>query len=340
MKQLTLARQVLIHGSLFFLTLFTTTIAGIQWLGIANPFELANFAYGLPYSLTLLFIVSAHEFGHYFAARAHRVEATLPYYLPFPPFVELMALFLNFGTFGAIIRTKSAVPSRRALFDIGVAGPIAGFIASLIVLIYGFTHLPDRSFILSVHPDYDFAINASAGSSGMWLAFGDPLLMKFLRALLTDPIREFVPPMTEIYHYPFLCVGWFGLFLTSLNLVPLGQFDGGHLSYAMFGERHRVVAKGAFFALVALSIPSLADVIVRTIVSWTRDGDPGMVVPLAEYSWAMWFAWALIAFYIVKLYHPPVADETPLDPVRETIGWMTFAIFIVSFMPVPIAVGM
>ena len=147
------------------MTFFTTTIAGVLWLN-KDPFELSNFYLGIPYSASILFILACHEFGHYFASRYHHVDATLPYFLPFPPIPVLLQLFLNFGTFGAVIRTKSIVPSKKAMFDIGVAGPIAGFVASLLVLTYGFLHLPSQNFILSIHPDYNFALNASAIRTG------------------------------------------------------------------------------------------------------------------------------------------------------------------------------
>jgi len=330
--------RLALHLGLFLLTFFTTTVAGVQWIG-ANPFELENFSLGLPYSLSLLFILSCHEFGHYFASRHHGVDATLPYYLPFPPFPSLMAMFLNFGTFGAIIRTRSVVPSKRAIFDIGVAGPIAGFVASVIVLVYGFTHLPAREFILTIHPDYDFSINASTGGKGIGLAFGDTLLFAGLRWILTNPAAAFVPPMSEVYHYPYLCVGWFGFFVTALNLLPMGQFDGGHISYAMFGNRHRTVSRWTFLGLIALSLPSLLDVFFRTILGMIRGHDVGPMIPFTEYSWWAWFAWALIAYYVVKLYHPAAPDETPLDHRRIVIGWIAIAIFVLSFSPIPIVVS-
>src|SRR5512140_1328625 len=139
----------LFHLLLFIITFFTTAVAGAAWLNI-DPFEISNIERGIPYACALLFILGTHEFGHYFASRFHRVDATLPYFIPFPT----LPGFLNFGTLGAVIRTKSPVPTKQAMFDIGVAGPIAGFIASLIVLAYGFTHLPGREFILGIHPDY------------------------------------------------------------------------------------------------------------------------------------------------------------------------------------------
>ena len=328
----------LLHLGLFLLTFFTTTIAGVLWLN-RDPFELSNFHLGIPYSASILFILACHEFGHYFASRYHHVDATLPYFLPFPPIPVLLQLFLNFGTFGAVIRTKSVVPSKKAMFDIGVAGPIAGFVASLLVLTYGFLHLPSRVFILAIHPDYDFILNASASAQGVSLSFGNTLLFSGLQNLLTNPSLQFVPPLSEIYHYPFLCAGWFGLFVTALNLIPMGQFDGGHLIYAMFGKYHQRIARTSFYALLALSAPSISDALLRTLLGFVYKHDVGQIVPFAQYSWSAWFLWAMIALYVVKLFHPPVADETPLDNRRMIIGWICIIIFFLSFSLNPFTVG-
>jgi membrane-associated protease RseP (regulator of RpoE activity) len=124
------------------------------------------------------------------------------------------------------------------MFDIGVAGPLAGFVACIALLTYGFLNLPGPEYLLAIHPNYDFAIGGDPNSQGLPLEFGQTILFASLRSFFTDS-QQFVPPMTEIYHYPFLCVGWFGLFVTAMNLIPIGQFDGGHLIYTMFGERHR-----------------------------------------------------------------------------------------------------
>ncbi len=286
--------------------------------------------------LAILFILSCHEFGHFFAARYHKVEATLPYYLPFPPLPALFQLFLNFGTFGAVIRTKSIVPNKKAMFDIGAAGPIAGFIASCLVLCLGFLTLPGPDFILSIHPDYDFTLNASSHAHGMSLSFGSTLLFSFFRSLLTHPASQFVPPMSEIYHYPFLCVGWFGLFITAMNLIPIGQFDGGHIMYAMFGRMHRIISRICCFFLLAVGFPSVLDTLLRSILALIKKHEFGQIIPFAEYSWSAWMVWALIALFIVKLDHPPVADDAPIGTKRMLIGFAAFAIFIVSFSLNPI----
>jgi membrane-associated protease RseP (regulator of RpoE activity) len=330
--------KMLFHFGLFLLTFFTTTIAGVLWLNL-DPFELSNFYLGIPYSASILFILSCHEFGHYFASRYHNVEATLPYFIPFPPVPELLQLFLNFGTFGAVIRTKSVIPSKKALFDIGAAGPIAGFIASLLVLVYGLTHLPSREFIIAIHPDYNFVKNASASAQGMQLIFGNTILFSGLKDILTNPSIHFVPPMSEIYHYPFLCAGWFGLFVTALNLIPIGQFDGGHIIYAMFGNFHKIIARSSLYALLLLSAPALSDTLLRMLFELVYKRDIGQIVPFAQYSWSAWFVWALIAIYVVKLYHPSVTDEEPLDAKRMAIGWICMVIFIVSFSLNPIFIG-
>ncbi|MEN8193112.1 MAG: site-2 protease family protein, partial [Bacteroidota bacterium] len=140
-----------LHLLLFGISLVTTIIAGMEWISpTPGPYSLLELTKAVPYSLSILFIIGVHEFGHYFAARFHHVDTTLPYFIPFPP----IAGFLNFGTMGAVIRTRSVVMNNRAMFDIGVAGPIAGFVASIIVLIYGFTHLPGVEYLLAIHPDY------------------------------------------------------------------------------------------------------------------------------------------------------------------------------------------
>jgi membrane-associated protease RseP (regulator of RpoE activity) len=323
-----------LHIGLFVITFFTTAIAGVLWLN-RDPFELSNFHLGIPYSTAILFILASHEFGHYFASQYHKVDATLPYFIPFPPI-----FFVTFGTFGAVIRMKSIIPSKKVLFDIGVAGPIAGFIASLLVLVYGFLNLPSREFILTIHPDYDFILNASAHSNGMSLAFGNTLLYSGLKDILTNPSLQFVPPLSEIYHYPFLCAGWFGLFVTALNLIPMGQFDGGHLIYAMFGNHHRKIAQISFYTLLVLSAPALSDALLRTLFEFIYKRDVGQIIPFAQYSWSTWFIWALIALYVVKLYHPPVSDEAPLDANRMAVGWFCVIIFVLCFSLNPLTVGL
>ena len=307
-------RQVAIHVVLFLLSFFTITVAGVQWLN-RDPFDLQNFWLGTPYSLSVLFILACHEFGHYFAARYHGVDATLPYFIPFPNLPSI----LNFGTLGAVIRTRSAIPSKKVMFDIGVAGPISGFIATLLILSYGFMTLPGKDFILSIHPDY---FSQTHEQGGLALTFGSSLLYQSFSFLLPNPTNQFIPPMTEMYHYPFLCAGWFGLFVTAMNLLPVGQLDGGHLTYSMFGPFHKIIARITFFLILAAGLSGLLPLLKTSL----------------SFGWTGWIIWALILLFVVKLDHPPVLDETPLDPSRRNIGWATFVIFLVSFIPSPFTI--
>ena len=327
--------RVILHLVLFAATLFTTTVAGVQWAG-KDFLELSNIRFGIEYSIAILFVLGCHEFGHYFAARYHSVKATLPFFIPFPP----LPFLLNFGTLGAVIRTRSVVPSRKVMFDIGIAGPLAGFLACLLVLTYGFLSLPGREYILSIHEHFDFNLNSDPTSVGIPLEFGSTLLYRFLQSLLTDPSRQFIPPMGEIYHYPYLCVGWFGLFVTAMNMIPIGQFDGGHILYTMFGEKHRLISRMSFTGLLILGLPSVLDSSIRGVASLFNGSLPERLIPYSEYSWGGWFLWALVSYFLVKLYHPPVPDESPLDPRRMMLGWLSIAIFIVCFSFAPFTIAL
>ena len=304
-----------LHISLFIITFITTTFAGVLWTtNTAGPYELNVLLKGMPYSISIILIISFHEFGHYFAAMYHRVNATLPFYIPFPP----IPYFINFGTMGAVIKTRSRIYSRKAMFDIGVAGPIAGFVMCLVILIYGFTHVPDIHYLLKIHPDY---LQPDYGKGGMNLVFGDTILFSTLKWIFVDP-SKFFPPMSEIYHYPFLCVGWFGLLITSMNMIPVGQLDGGHISYTMFGtEKSFKISAISFIFLFIFGVIGLVDALME--FGW-------------NIGWGGWLFWAIILYFIIKLKHPPVPDPVPLSKNRMIIGYISFVIFIVSFSPTPI----
>lgn len=310
--------KVWINIGLFVITFITTVVAGIEWTtGRPGPYNVSDILKGLPYSLSILFILTVHEFGHYFAAIRHKVKATFPFFIPFPP----IAGFFNFGTMGAVIKTKSPIQTNKAMFDIGAAGPISGFIACLIVLIYGFTNLPSVDYILAIHPDY---FTPEYGKDAISLEFGDTLLFIVLKELFTSP-GDFVPPMSEIYHYPYLCVGWFGLFVTAMNLIPVGQLDGGHIIYSMFGsKKHEAVASISMIILLFLGIVSLVSSFVEIGV---------------DFGWTGWLFWALILYFIIKIKHPPVYYFEKLDPVRMFWGYCAIAIFLLSFSPTPFVIS-
>ncbi|MAT40416.1 MAG: peptidase [Ectothiorhodospiraceae bacterium] len=298
-----------------------------------NEMDLANIEKGLSYSIALLFILSCHEFGHFFAARYHKVNVSLPYYIPFPP----IPAFINFGTLGALIRTREPIPSRKALFDIGIAGPIAGFIASLIVLVYGFMNLPGTDFLLAIHPDYDFATNTSAGTQpGMILTFGNTLLYDTIQTLFA-PAGKFVPPMTEMYHYPFLITGWFGLMVTALNMLPTGQLDGGHIIYAMFGKWHRIIARVTVGILLFLgAMGTIPGLLALVGLPETANQMMNLIPGYERLFWGGWLFWALLIRFVIRIDHPPVTDSEPLDPRRRALGWISLAIFITCFSPAPL----
>jgi membrane-associated protease RseP (regulator of RpoE activity) len=306
-------REYLLHGVLLALTFVTTTLAGVQWLN-RDPVELAYFPAGLTYAALILLMLCSHEMGHYIAARLHGVSATLPYFIPFPSIWGLVP----FGTLGAVIRLKSEVPSRKALFDIGAAGPIAGFIVSLGILIIGFRTLPPIEFLYQIHPEY--AHLSSIPESG--LTFGRSLLYAGIENIVA-PAGAFIPPMNEIYHYPFLCVGWFGLLVTAMNLLPIGQLDGGHISFALFGLFYHRIAQATLVCLVILGTLGFLPLF-------------GISVPFGWTGWLMW-ALMLILFMRGRFHRPPVHDDTPLDAMRTFLGWFCIAIFIFSFSIVPIS---
>lgn len=304
----------LFHLLLFVITFITTVIAGTEWVtGTMGPYDLESLMIGLPYSLSALFILATHEFGHYFAAKYHKVKATLPYFIPIPP----IAGFFNFGTMGAVIKTKSEISTNKAMFDIGVAGPIAGFIASLIVLIYGFTHLPSVDYILAIHPDY---FSPEYGKETITLQFGTNILFMFLQNVFTSA-GDFIPPMTEVYHYPYLMTGWFGLLITAMNMIPVGQLDGGHIVYSMFGTKiQETVASISLIGLVFLGVSGFIDVSFEMNFG---------------FGWSGWIFWGLILFFIIKVKHPPVRYFSQLDPTRKILGYISLIILFISFAPTP-----
>ena len=300
----------IINILLFLATFYTATIAGVAWLN-EDYNQLENFHKGLIYSILLLLVITAHEFGHYFAARFHKIPVTLPYYIPFP------FVFLNpFGTMGAVIRMKVRSQTKNSLFDIATAGPIAGWIASIIIIIIGYSTLPPVSYLYKIHPEYAYSGIPTTG-----LTFGNNLTFLFFNNIFSNFKGIFIPPMNEIYHYPFLCVGWFGLLLTSLNLMPVGQLDGGHISYVLFGDKHKYIAYIVFVLLLIFGLLGFLPLL-------------GINFELGSINWLVW---AILIRFVIKIIHPPACEDInqPLSPARKYLGWLTFFIFITSFFPVP-----
>jgi len=326
-----------IYILLFVFTFITCMIAGAQWQN-KNFTEVLNWKYGLTYTVLLLTFLSAHEFGHYFASRYYGIRTTLPYYIPFP-----FPIMLNFGTMGAVIRIKEPVTTRKALFDIGIAGPIAGYIVCCIFLIIGFSTLPDINYIYQIHPEYLQHGNGAIPPTG--LHFGDTLLYSLFAKWFANP-NGFLPPMNEMYHYPFLNVGWFGLFVTTLNLLPMGQLDGGHITYAIFGTKgHYAISRAFFWLLLILGLLGLSydwhlyleevkktDVLVgigNSIYLFFKQFFNSF--PILKGMWSGWLVWALLAKFILKLKHPPVENEEDIGKLRKVLGVFALFMLVSSF---------
>jgi len=255
-----------VHGVLFLATLVSTTLAGGSWA--ARGFLYAQDVWfvwaglpigpsflldGLRFSVPLLAFLTAHEFGHYFAARHHRLDASLPYYIPFP---APPSYILSFGTFGAVIRLRSTFPSARVLFDVGAAGPLAGLVVALVLLAVALLSLPDPSYLQAM-PGHEL-VNAHIAATGQFPSDLPPTelpltLVPPALVALAGYLHPNFPPGYELYHYPTLLAAWLSLFFTAINLLPVGQLDGGHVVYALFGSRaHGRIAR----AVVALMLAS------------------------------------------------------------------------------------
>lgn len=320
-----------LHLTLFFLTLLTTLWAGAFWGGhpasfSSLPLFISSLGTGIPYSLSLLLFLTVHEFGHFFAAVRHRVQATLPYYIPVPPLPFLLSL----GTMGAVIKVKERIPGTNALFDIGIAGPIGGFAVSVGLLVYGFLNLPPADFIFSIHPEYLQSGGLEVAVPSGTLVLGKNLLWMGLEFLIAP--KE-LPPMTEMYHYPFLFAGWLGSLVTALNLLPVGQLDGGHVTYAMFGKRgHAVAAKAFLIFIMLLGFPSFLEL----LLAWLRPEAVALIPPvMLRWSWSGWILWSLVLTRFIGLNHPPTGDDHPLATGRKVYGWVAIAIFVITFTPIP-----
>lgn len=365
----------LIHASLFLATLITTTFAGAEWTygrSVFMPdYSWADFASGLPYSLSFLFILTVHEFGHYFTAIYHRVRTTLPYYIPLPP------LTFMFGTLGAVIRLKSIVPSRQKNFDIGIAGPLAGFIAAIGILTFGFLTLPVPEYVYQFHPEYkqfglDYAshvYNQSFLKEGTAdIILGKNLIFSFFEKYVGDPAR--VPNAHEIIHYPLLFAGYLSLIFTCLNLIPIGQLDGGHVLYGLIGYTwHKRVASVLYMSFViytGLGFASPAeptdvlmykipvgvvflflcftgfklprkDTLLMALTTFVVLFLMALFFPALKGS-TDWWPFVLLIGRFVGVAHPPSPIEDSLTLGRKILGWIALLIFILCFTPNPLEV--
>jgi len=323
------AREWARHAALFLLTAVTATLAGIMQAAmvahvpefepnLAAPAGWHDYLFYVPayyflsvrellrqallhteliaqgatFAAALLAILLAHEAGHYVACRRYGVNATLPFFIPAPP------LFLA-GTFGAFIKIKSPIPTRRALFDIGVAGPLAGFVVIIPVAVLA---------ILTAQPAPPLAETAAAGTL---ISFNDPPLLRlFAHALGVH--------LTNIAPNPFYFAAWIGLLVTSLNLLPVGQLDGGHAVFAVFGKRaHAWVGRAGFVSMASLAV-----------LGWYWHNSPGG------------FLYAILLFVMLRVPHPRAEDEfAPLGRSRTLVAFLTLTVFLLCFVLFPITIS-
>lgn len=272
-----------VHLLLLFLTLLTTTGMGALHAGVNLIDEPSKFGVGLSYSLGLMLILGAHELGHYFTAKRHRIRVTPPYFVPVP---------FGLGTFGAFIKIKSLSPNRRATFDVAVAGPLAGLVFAIPALLIGIRY---SHVVAGAAPDMHTGVQV--GSS-------------FLLAVLTKfGLGIAAIEGQQLILHPLAFAGWIGLVVTALNLLPIGQLDGGHIAHAMFGPKWgHAVGVGALITLFALAL-----------FVW-----PGLML------WA-WIVWFIAGTRDV----PPIDDVTPLSRRRRLLGWFTFILLAAILLPVP-----
>jgi membrane-associated protease RseP (regulator of RpoE activity) len=389
-------KRIVLQVGLFIATFFTSTIAGAEFClsktifnypevqklyeglfatyrgPFFNPsYTWSDFLDGTQFSIPFLLILTVHEFGHYFTAMYHRVKCSLPYYIPIPP----MPFFQLLGTMGAVIRIRSKVRTNFQNFDIGLAGPLAGFIVALAVLYYGFATLPPPEYVFQFHPEYekyglnyaDVVYSAEYLKEGATdLQLGDNLLMSFFSKVVADPAR--IPNPHEMMHYPVLVAGFFALFFTALNLLPIGQLDGGHITYGLFGRKGHSMIASVFFLLfifyaglgfVKVTDPNLSvwvpvaiffnylcfrgmQLNKRTTAMFAFIVFAVQFVLTAVYpnidGYSGWLLFGLLIGRFVGVHHPPSEIEVPLDPKRIVLGWVMLAIFILCFTPAPVII--
>jgi membrane-associated protease RseP (regulator of RpoE activity) len=278
--------SIRVNVVLFVLTCLSTIVAGsgafLAFDPFAEPWRLLT---GVPFAATLLAILGTHEFGHYFTARHYKAAVSLPYFIPVPP------PFL-FGTLGAVIRMASPARDRNSLFDIAVAGPLAGLVVTIPAVLIGL----QWSAVAALPP-------------GEYLRFGDSLLMRLLVHLQFGPI----PDGADVVVHPVAMAGWVGLFVTALNLFPVGQLDGGRIAYALFGRAHHVVGRLTFVALLVMGAITRAP---------------------------SWIVWALLLLFLIGFRHqPPLDDVTPLSGGRRVLGGICLALLVLLTPPVPVELG-
>jgi len=283
---------------LFVVTALSTLYAGSLWYGISQPLSSPTRLLGAwPFAAAVMGVLGVHELGHYVVSRYHGVDASLPYFIPLPITV--------IGTAGAVIRIRDRMPSRKALFDIGVAGPLAGLVATVVVTVIGLS-LPPLE-----------ASQPTGGAGAPVLVFNNPPLLDLIARAIGEPTGYVDDPTRRVS--PVVFGGWVGMFITFLNLLPVGQLDGGHITRAVIGKRGETVSAAV----------------------------PGLLFGLAGYLYyvqdlgteiGVWVFWGVFTILIARAGSADPVSETPLGPRRKAVGVATLLLGVLCFTPVPVEI--
>jgi membrane-associated protease RseP (regulator of RpoE activity) len=276
-------RRLLLHIGLFLATVLTTTAAGAFQDGVnllVDPWLIYR---GIPFAASMLAILGTHEMSHFLTSRRHGLDVTLPFFLPGPPFPPPLP-----GTFGALIRIRSPILDKLTLVDVGCSGPLAGILVAVPVLVIGLLLSP---------------VKAMPAGADQGLILGEPLLFKLICWLTLGPLG----PHDQVIMNPVAFAGWLGLLITALNLLPVGQLDGGHVIYALFPRWHR-----------RISITFIVLLVIFGILTWQG-----------------WLLWAVILTVMGVRHPPPYCDWIPLDRRRKILGVITIVVFVLTFTPMP-----
>ena len=295
-----------VHVILFFVTLVTTFISGF--------FQGGSISSGISFSAALIFILGTHEMGHFLYGRKYGVNITPPYFIPAPPFISPI------GTFGAFIKIKSPISTKRALFDIGIAGPLAGIIAAIPIIIVGIK--------LST------VVETTSKSLEHGLTLGSPLIF----SLISDSIIGKIPEGYDLLLHPVAFAGWIGLFVTALNLIPAGQLDGGHIMYSIFSKKwHQRTSIIIILVLLLFGIGTKpiiqyfqSDLNATTLYNYKDIFD--------FEGWAGWLMWAVLLTFMGTKHPPTMYDDIQLDGKRKFFSLIALFIFIGCFTPMPIRI--
>lgn len=374
-------RTHLLQIFLFIITFISATITGAEWIyGRAfffgeNTLGLPEFFEGFKYSVPFLGVLTIHEFGHYFTARKHKTDVTLPYYIP----LWLGGLSSTFGTLGAFIRIKERLNSRVKYFDIGIAGPLAGFVAALFVLWYGFTHLPPLDYVFELFPVFkqygnEYGKFLETSPDYISIKLGDSLLFNFFE----QNVSTGELPHPYLYtNYPIIFAGYLSLFFTALNLFPIGQLDGGHILYGLIGDKAFNIVSPIFFScfvfyaglgffnahefttqdteIFLILICKFAAFILFNYFCFSKITDNLMtnwLIALSVVSlqllisyffptiegYSGFLVFGLMIGRFLGVYHPITSDMKPLTLERKILGWLALIIFVICFSPKPFTI--